>query len=421
MNTTDIIPLTTDPAPEYYEKQAAALADACRSIHKDSVKYIRKYHPEPERLTQLNRPDTNFSLDDARVVVAREHGFVDWPAFLNHMADLQEPGSQVAKFEQAVDAVVKGDLPVLQSLLEENPAIVHERSSRGHRATLLHYIAANGTENFRQLTPQNGLDVAETLLAAGAVPDALANTYDTQWGTTLELLVSSAHPYQAGLQTALAEKLLDYGAAVNGVRDDCAPLVTAIYFHYPQSAAVLVERGARVDNVVTAAAMGNTAQLAGYLSDDGKLKADTPLARVEWLKIAPTPEANLALAFVWAAMLNRVETVRFLLEKGVSPASKDHRDWTALHWAGYFGYPEVVDLLLARKAPLEARNEFGGTVLDQTLWATAHEGAREHHLDVVQRLVDAGAKIHTWWLLADLHPPLEESVAKILREKVSQS
>ena len=418
MNTTDIIPLTTDPTPEYYEKQAATLADTCRSIHSDSVKYIRKYHPEPETLTQLNRPDTNFGLDDARLVVAREHGFVDWPAFLQHIADLKEPGSPVAKFEQAADAVVQGDLPKLKVFLQDNPALVHERSSRGHRATLLHYIAANGVENFRQLTPPNALDIAETLLAAGAVPDALADTYDTKWGTTLELLVSSSPPSEAGLQTALAEKLLDYGAAINGVRDDGAPLLTAIYFHYPKTAEALVARRARVDNVVTAGAMGKTEQLAGYLGEDGKLKAGAPLVHVEWLKIAPTPEANLALAFVWAAMLNRAETVRFLLDKGVSPASKDHREWTALHWAGYFAYPEIVDLLLTRKAPLEARNEFGGTVLDQTLWGTAHEGVREHHLEVVRKLVEAGAKIHTWWLLSDLHPPLHESVAQILQEKV---
>lgn len=418
MNTTDIIPLISDPTPEYYEKQVATLADACRSIHQDSVKYIRKYHPEPERLTQLNRPDTNFGLDDGRLVVAREHGFVDWAAFLQHIADVKEPGSKVAKFEQAVDAVVQGDLATLQALLNDNPAIVYERSSRGHRATLLHYIAANGTENFRQVTPPNALDIAEALLAAGAAPDALADTYDSKWGTTLELLVSSSPPSEAGLQTALAEKLLDYGAAIDGVRNDCAPLVTAIYFHYPKSAEMLIGRGARVDNVVTAGAMGKTAQLAGYLDDDGKLKAGTPLVNVEWLKIAPTPEANLALAFVWAAMFNRVETVRFLLEKGISPASKDHRDWTALHWAGYFAYPEIVDLLLARKAPLEARNEFGGTVLDQTLWGTAHEGVREHHLEVVQKLANAGAKIHTWWLLSDLNPPLPESVARILQEKV---
>ena len=151
---------------------------------------------------------------------------------------------------------MKGDLSELQAMLQDNPAIVHERSSRGHRATLLHYIAANGTENFRQVTPPNAPYIAETLLAAGAEPDALADTYGTKWATTLELLVSSSHPYEAGLQTVLAEKLLDYGAAVNGVRNDSAPLVTAIYFHYPQSAEVLVGRGARIDNVVTAGAMG---------------------------------------------------------------------------------------------------------------------------------------------------------------------
>lgn len=418
MNTTDLTPLTSDPTPEYYEKQAAALADSCRSIHTDSLKLIREYHPDPEKITLLNRPDTNFGLDDARAVVAREHGFEDWPAFLQHISDVRDINSPVSRFERAADAVVQGDTDTLKSLLAANPDLVHERSARGHKATLLHYTAANGVENFRQLTPANALEVADILLSAGAEPDALADTYGNKWGTTLDLLVSSSHPAQAGVQTALAEKLLDYGAAVNGVRNNGSPLLTAIYFYYPESAEVLVKRGARVDNVVTAAAMGETAQLAGYLDDTGKLRTDAPLVQVEWLKIAPTPEANLALAFVWAAMLNRVETVRFLLEKGVSPASKDHRDWTALHWSGYLAHLEMADMLIAHKAPLEARNEFGGTVLDQTLWGTAHEGLRPHHLEVVHKLVDAGAKIHTWWLLTDLHPPLHESVASILQEKV---
>lgn len=418
MNTTDIIPLTSDPTPEYYEKQAATLADASRSVHNDLARHIRTYHPEPFRITHLNRPETNFGLDDARAVVAREHGFVDWPAMLAHMAGLQEAGSPVAQFEQAADAVVEGDIGVLKQLLQTNPGLVHARSTRGHRATLLHYVAANGVENFRQKTPANALEIAELLLANGARPDALADTYDSQWGTALELLVSSAHPAKAGLQTPLAEKLLDYGAAIDGVRNDSGPLVTAIYFHYPESAEVLVERGARVDNVVTAGAMGKTTQVEDYLDGSCKLVPGAPLVHVDWLKVAPTPDANLSLAFVWAAMLNRIDTVRFLLEKGVSPASKDHRDWTALHWAGNFGYAEMVDLLLSYKAPLEARNEFGGTVLDQTLWATAHEEMRPAHLTIVARLVDAGARIHTWWLLEDLHPPLKEDVAKILRDRM---
>lgn len=418
MNTTDVSPLITEPTPDHYEQQASALLDSCRSVYTNSLKHIQKYHPEPGRLTHLNKPDTNFGIDDARTVVAREHGFESWPGMLQHIDDLHHTESSVARFERAVDAVIRGDLSELNALLSENPEMVHERSSRGHKATLLHYISANGVENFRQVTPANALEVAEVLLAAGAQPDAFAEVYDSKWGTTLELLVSSNPPAKAGLQPALAEKLLDYGAAVNGVHGNGAPLLTAIYFHYPDAAEVLVKRGAKVGNAVVAAAMGHLELLASHLGTDGRLHAEAPLVEVEWLKMERTREANLALAFVWAAMLNRTDTVRYLLEKGVSPASRDHRDWTALHWAGYFGHAETVDLLLEHRAPLEARNEFGGTVLDQTLWATAHEGARPLHLEVVRKLVDAGAKIHTWWLLSDLHPPLEESVARILQEKV---
>jgi hypothetical protein len=261
MDTTDLRPLITDPTPEYYEKQAALLADAARSIHVDSLKYIRKYHPEPVGIMQLNHPDTNFGLDDAQAVIAREHGFVDWRAFLQHIAGLMDADSPISCFERAADAVVQGDTATLGNLLQADPELVRARSSRGHRASLLHYIAANGVENFRQQTPPNALEIAEMVLAAGAEPDALADTYDGAWGTALELLASSAPPAKAGLQIALAEKLLEYGAVVNGVRDDGGPLLSAIYFCYPQCAGMLVEKGARVDNVVTAAAMGKTEQV----------------------------------------------------------------------------------------------------------------------------------------------------------------
>lgn len=418
MNTTDVIPLIDKPNQEYYEQQASALLESCRSIHTDSVKHIRKYHPEPDKLTQLNKPDTNFGIGDAREVVAREHGFATWSDLLMHIEALGDPGSPVSKFEQAVEAIVTGNLGQLDSLINEDPDIVHAQSSRGHRATLLHYVSANGIENFRQLTPPNALDIAELLLSAGALPDALAEVYESKWGTALELVVSSYPPARAGLQSDLAGKLIDYGAAVDGIRGNGAPLLTAIYFHYPNTAETLVARGAKLDNIVAAAAMGDVARVAEYLGDNGKLRDGAPLVDVEWLHVAKTAEANLGLAFVWAAMLNRADTVRYMLEKGVSPASKDHRDWTALHWAGFYACEEVVDLLLAYKAPLEARNEYGGTVLDQTLWATAHEGAHTHHINVVQKLVDAGARIHSWWLLSDLHPPLDERVAKILEAKV---
>ena len=107
----------------------------------------------------------------------------------------------------AVEAVVSGDVATLQSLLREHPELIHARSARRHHATLLHYVGANGVEGERQTTPKNALDVAQILLDAGAEVDALADMYDEKC-TTMSMLVSSSHPNEAGLQTALAEKLL---------------------------------------------------------------------------------------------------------------------------------------------------------------------------------------------------------------------
>src|SRR6202040_1724508 len=104
-----------------------------------------------------------------------------------------EPGS-VFEFESAVEAVVDGDLAGLEDALRRHPALVGARSSRVccfdppvHRATLLHYVAANGVEAYRQKTPPNAVEIARTLLRAGAEPDALADMYGADC-TTMSML-----------------------------------------------------------------------------------------------------------------------------------------------------------------------------------------------------------------------------------------
>lgn len=57
-----------------------------------------------------------------------------------------------SKFESAVDAIVNGD--ALKKLISEQPELVRARSTREHRSTLLHYVSANGVEDFRQKTHQ---------------------------------------------------------------------------------------------------------------------------------------------------------------------------------------------------------------------------------------------------------------------------
>ena len=92
-------------------------------------------------------------------------------------------------------------------------------------------MAANGVEQYRQKSPPNAVEIANTLLEVGAEVDALADAYaGGSTETTLNLLVSSVHPRDAGVQVPLVHTLLDHGAAVDGIANDCSPLVTALAF-----------------------------------------------------------------------------------------------------------------------------------------------------------------------------------------------
>src|SRR5262249_17555376 len=142
-------------------------------------------------------------------------------------------------FEAAAEAIVGGDEATLAALLLD-PELASARSARRHHATLLHYVAANGVEDFRQKSPPNAVAIATLLLDAGAAVDALADTYGGGPAqTTLNLLVSSVHPARAGVQVALVELLADRGAALEGLAGDGSPLLTALSFGYPAAAEAL--------------------------------------------------------------------------------------------------------------------------------------------------------------------------------------
>lgn len=180
---------------------------------------------------------------DVMVAVTRGHGFADW-----HAAQLSGDRPFDPLFEAAADAVVGGDEAVLAELVASRPSLVADRSPLGHAATLLHYVAANGVEFRRQQSGPNAPAIAERLLSAGATVDALADTYGggtTQ--TALVLLLTSAHPAQAGVTNAVLDVLLRYGADPSGVNGDGAPL----------RAARRVGNDAAVDRLTSAATAGD--------------------------------------------------------------------------------------------------------------------------------------------------------------------
>jgi hypothetical protein len=178
-------------------------------------------------------------------------------------------------------------------------------------------------------------------------------------------------------------------------------------FHYPLAAEALAKRGARVDNVITAAALGRTDLVSAFVTDNGELRPDVPLAHVRWPRLPRDPKVHLAYALTWAATWGRREVVELMLRKGVDPGGKDD-DATALHFAAAHGHMGIARLLVEHGASLEALNSYGGTVLSGTLWYM-HNAAVPgvDYQAVVRELIALGARV-------DAFPGLDQFVNEAL-------
>jgi hypothetical protein len=298
-NPQDALPLPLLPNLEQYKKQVKDLVEACRSGAAEAIRdwaanwletlaRLRQVTITADVRAEMNRqldqiepfaraqltgskdPGANCRLTAAQFVIARAHGFESWPRFARHVDGLVRAASPVSNFEAAAEAIVTGDTAALKRLLRDDPALIRARSTREHRATLLHYVAANGVEHYRQISPANAVTIAEILLEAGADVDAEAEVYGGGC-TTLGLVATSVHPERAGVQNALMQILIDRGAVIDrprGVGNDHAFVKGCLANGRGAAAEFLAARGACLD-LEGAAGIGRLDVVAGFFDPDG--------------------------------------------------------------------------------------------------------------------------------------------------------
>ena len=290
-----------------------------------SLEYLKKL--AKDRLHEMRRSDPRAELAAALLSVARDHGFASWRAL---KAEVER--RQMDAVAQFFDACRRGDADAVRTSLERDRTLAHAGSPNAHRWTPLHEAAKVGRA-----------DVARLLLAHGADPNAREegdNTYPLHW--------AAAHA-----RVDIVRALVDAGGDVHGFGDvhEMDVIGWASVSHDPgeqaspmkperrEVVALLVERGAR-HHIFSAMAVGDPALVQQVVEEN-------------------------------PAALDR-RTSRF------------EQKQTPLHFALDRKRYDLLDLLIALGADVEAQDAAGRTALAVAMLRADREA--------MQRLHAAGAK-----------------------------
>ena len=254
------------------------------------------------------------------------------------------------KFHPAIEAMRAADVEKLRALVAADPSLATSRSTRSH-PTLLQALVLEGKDK-----PKN-LEMVEVLIDAGAElnePFVAAASIDNR---------------------AAAELLLDHGAAIDGTGGWTA-LEEALYWNSRDVLPLLLERGAKVQNLRTAAGLGRTDLIESYFNADGSLKAeagkiDWPFGSLDSIACSNHDAAGKQMladrvkewsqdrqgivnnAFVYACMHGHIDAAKLLLDHGaeinVIPGGFDYAG-TGLHYAALNGHRAMAEFLLAHGA-----------------------------------------------------------------------
>jgi ankyrin repeat protein len=286
---------------------------------------------------------------------------------------LLEAGARPDDSESLYHSTEHADLSCLRLLLE------YGASPRGGLNHMLDY------EN---------IDGVRLLLAAGADPNQLNQRGETalHWAVW------------RGRSTLIIAELLDAGVDMDVRRNDGrTAYALAVQSGQTETATLLVSHGvstdlSAIDRFLGACATADASDLSCLLADP----AGIPLP-VQYHRLLPEFAAS-----------HRTQAVRALLAVGVPVDTPGDYGGTALHWACWKGYADLVELLLDHGAPLTIEdNVLHSTPAGWFVHGLRNSLARDgDYPQVVRLLLAAGATIAA----GDI-PTGEPAVDDVLRER----
>jgi len=259
-----------------------------------------------------------------------------------------------AKFD-VWSAATHGKLELLRELLDKDPASVNAAGGDGERP--LHFAA---THEIAELLIERGADLEQKDVDHESTPIQ----YRVNLPEVLRVLLK--HGAKPDIFTAVA---LDDVGLLNQILKEDPEAVNARVgkspFWTPNSTGGHIysyQLGSDKTPLQVAAERGNRNvldELLKHASPERRLVAAAMLENREEVKkiLGEHPDIGRSMgadarSITDAAQAGKLETVRLLLEAGVDPTTPGMDSGTALHTACWFGYVEIVKLLIGR-VPLD--------------------------------------------------------------------
>ncbi len=333
---------------------------------------IRAWHPSFSKSSDDAIAASPFSVDDARIVYARQNGSPDWDQFMTRVSKTAKPTA----FARAFAALDRRDIVSFRAVIDEAPAIIRERGTNGNSLLNLAVALGNGDDGF-----------VELLLAAGADPNV---PNDRGW-TPL---------HQAAMRDlpVLVDQLLAAGAVVtiSAHGDGGTPLAAALIWSHRVSAARLASVAIVPDNLRINAALNRVAELPRFFDSSGALTAAAQVGRAfcrvhsgfpAWTPSDSRQEV-LDEALSWAARNDAVEAMAFVVARGADVNCIAYRGTPLMH-AAYHRHIAAVRWLLEHGADVNQRAPFHGMETGRS--TVLHLAAQTDDAELVSLLLAHGA------------------------------
>ena len=365
----------------------AVLPDGAPSV----VEQVRTWHPGYTEAPDEDVRRASLTLDDARLVYARQHGFASWPRFVAHLERLgAEPDRE--PFLAVFEAGKRGDWARAAALLQAHPELARARGTNGNTllnlACSLAPCAPPDAGETEAGTGRHRLAALQLLLAAGA---DVRQANDRGWTP----LHQAAYRNDAEMATLLLRAGARVDLAAHG--DGGTPLAVALFWGHREVADVLAEQAVVPGNLRIAAALGRVDRVARCFDANGQLTPEARAGRAfyrphsgfpRWQPSDDTQEV-LDEALVWAAKNGSVNVMPLLVERGARVGADPYRG-TPLIWAAANGCVEAVRWLLDHGADANQRATFGGPSHGEAVTAL-HLAAQNDRVDVIELLLASDA------------------------------